>query len=616
LGSESRPPSSDPPGQAQLGDPTETSPARLPGTGALAQLAPGAQRRLAAILFADIVGSSALMGEDEEGTVLRIKALLRDLVQPKAREHQGRIVRTSGDGVVVEFMSPVEAVRYAVELQEALVAQADDQGAQPMQIRVGIHLADVIVDDGDVHGQGVNVAARLEQLAAAGEIWISAKVFEEVRDTLPYTFQYRGEHDVKNILRPVSVYTVSAHPDGLPLAVGPGPRLNLPNKPSIAILPFVNEGGDPHQQYFSNGFADDIITELYRFRGLSVLSYNTSVQFRNASLQDLSRDLKVQFALLGSIRRRGASFRISCRLLEAATGALVWAEHYDETDNDVFDVQDKLVGTLVGTLVGRIQAAGAEKARRKPPSNLAAYECVLRANALPLGDINAEREALGWYRRAIELDPTYGRALAKVAHFLQLEWLRDMGPSDAKLLDALDLAKQAEALSPDDPICLNILGWIYLHLRDFETAKQYYKQAIDLNPNDPEQVSYEGTLQTFLGNPDRALEHFQKARALDRFYNPPWFWPFQGLADFTARRFERAITRLNRSPTMPVWVKVYLAASNAHLGREPQAREMARRVVQAFPDFSAHRFAEKDPYERQEHRDLLLEGLRQCGLPD
>ncbi len=614
MGSGSRPPSG--PGAAPPDEGAESSASRAPALGVRAPVAAGAVRRLATILFADIVGSSALMGEDEEGTVLRIKALMRDLLQPKALERHGRLVRSSGDGIVVEFASPVEAVRYAVEVQEALAAPAAEDGAPPIQLRVGVHLADVIVEGGDVHGQGVNVAARLEQLAGPGEIWISALVFDEVRDKLPFGFRYLGEHDVKNILRPVAAYMVSARPDGSPFATGPAPRLNLPNKPSIAVLPFENVGGDPAQQYFSDGFTVDVITELYRFRGLSVVSYNTSFQFRNASLADLARDLRVQFVLQGSIRRRGRFSRISCQLLETASGALIWAEHYDEAEEDVFEVQDKLVGQIVGTLVGRIQAAGAERARRKPPANLAAYECVLRGNALPMGDVLAEKEALGWYRRAIALDPTYGRALAKVAHFLQLEWFRDMGPSDAKLHEALELARQAESLSPDDPICLNMMGWLNLHLKDFDTARQYYQQALALNPNDPEQVSYQGTLLTFLGQADEALKQFQWAWQLDRYYNPPWFWPFQGLADFTAGRHEHAITLLNRSPTMPVWVRVYLAACNAHLGREPQAREMARRVLQGVPDFSARRFATKEPYERPEHSLLLLDGLRAAGLPD
>jgi tetratricopeptide (TPR) repeat protein len=202
-----------------------------------------------------------------------------------------------------------------------------------------------------------------------------------------------------------------------------------------------------------------------------------------ATLQDLARDLRVQFVLQGSVRRLRQSWRIWCQLLEAGSGTLIWAEHYDEIEHDVFEVQDELVGQIVGTLVGRIQAAGVEKARRKPTSNLAAYECVLRGNALPIGDVKAEQEALGWYRRAIALDPTYGRALAKVAHFLQLEWFRDMGPSDAQLHEAVDLARTAEALTPNDPVCLNMLGWLNLHLRDFDTARQYYNLALDLNPN-------------------------------------------------------------------------------------------------------------------------------------
>jgi adenylate cyclase len=233
-----------------------------------------------------------------------------------------------------------------------------------------------------------------------------------------------------------------------------------------------------------------------------------------------------------------------------------------------------------------------------------------------LGDIAAEAEARQWYERAIELDPTYGRAYAKLAHCKQLEWFRDMGPSDAVLNEAHAMAKKAVLLSPNDPVCLNILGWILIHLRDFDVAAQLYARTLELNPNDPEQVSYLGTYYTFAGEPDSALHWFERAKVLDPLYEPSWYWPFRGLALFVTHRFEPAVVALSRSSTMPIWVNVYLAAANALLGRSAEAGSFVSVVLRDAPSFSAVRFASKEPYRLEEDRNLLLKGMREAGLPE
>ena len=287
-------------------------------------------RRLAAILAADVVGFSSLMGQDEEGTLARIKQLRREVVEPKVREHHGRVFKTTGDGLLVEFPSPVEAVRCAVAVQETLASQASQEPSQPLQLRIGINLGDIIIEeDGDVYGDGVNVAARLEQLADPGGISISGKVYEEVRDKLPYAFEDRGEQQVKNIARPVKVYGLR----GLKPTITPRePRvLPLADRPSIAVLPFTNMSGDPEQVYFSDGLSEDVITELSRFRELMVIARNSSFSFRGQSVdvREIGRALGAEYVVEGSVRRAGDRVRVTAQLVHAVTGSHLWAERYD-----------------------------------------------------------------------------------------------------------------------------------------------------------------------------------------------------------------------------------------------------------------------------------------------
>jgi adenylate cyclase len=573
------------------------------------------QRRLAAVLAADVVGYSGLMGEDEEGTLARLKSLRREVFEPNVKANRGRIVKTTGDGILVEFASPVDAVRSAVAVQNALGPDRAADLSPSLQVRIGINLGDIIFEeDGDIFGDGVNVAARLEQMADPGSILVSRKVYDEVQGKVAVEFENRGEHEIRNLGRTVGVYAVTT--TALGKRSGPARREGAAAEPTIAVLPFANNSEDEKQSYLSNGFTEDIITELSRFTQLSVVSMNTSLQFKDHGVQSAAQSLGVQYLLEGSVRRRGDRLRITCQLMDTATGNHIWAERFDREAQGIFDIQDELVRIIVGTLVGRVQAAGVERARRKPPKNLAAYECVLRGNALPMGDPEAEAEARRWYTRAIELDPTYGRAYAKLAHYLQLDWFRATDDSNALLNEALEIAKHSVALAPNDPVCLNILGWVHVNRQEFDIATRYYERALELNPNDPEQVAFHGTLYTFLGEPERALSLFEQARNLDRFYDPPWFLPFQGMAHFLNRRFEPAIAALSLSPTMPVWVRAYLAACNALLGKHTESGQQATTLLRIVPGFSAQRFSSKEPLRCIEHRTMLLDGLRASGLPE
>jgi len=394
-------------------------------------------------------------------------------------------------------------------------------------------------------------------------------------------------------------------------------KSRLPGKPSIAVLPFTNMSGDPQQNYFSDGITEDIITELSRFHQLSVLSPSSAFRYQGKSVdvKRVGRELGVQHIVEGSVRRLGERIRITAQLVDAGSGNHLWAERFDRDQQEVFAVQDQVIRTIVGTLVGRLEAAGAEQARRKPPTSLEAYECVLRGKALPLGDLRNEAEKRLLYERAIELDPCYGQAYALLAHVVFLAWFRDMTGSEVALDQALDLAKKAVALDDNEPICQSELGWIYLFRKSFDLAEQYYRRALRLNPNSPALVAHMSFVCAFTGRPDEALDCLAQARLIDPYFNPTWYWHSLGYTNFIARRYDEAIAALSHSATMPFWVQAYLAACYALTDRIERARDFATEVLRLAPDFSATRLSEKEPFKRPADREHLLEGLRKAGLP-
>ena len=334
------------------------------------------QRRLAAVLAADVVGFSALMGQDEEGTLARIKDLRREVLEPKVNDHQGRVVKTTGDGILVEFSSPVEAVRCATEIQECLAATGSRESPKALQLRIGINLGDIIIEaDGDIYGDGVNVAARLEQMAEPGGIWDSGKVYEEVRDKLPYSFEDQGEQQVKNITRPVRVYSLQAAPTDTG-APSTRPALPLPDRPSLAVLPFTNMSGDPEQEYFADGVVEEIITALSRVRWFFVIARNSSFTYkgRSVDIRQVGRELGVRYVLEGSIRKAGSRVRVTGQLIEAANGRHVWADRFDGELADIFDLQDRITESVVGAIEPSISRAEIERSSAKPTHDLDAYD--------------------------------------------------------------------------------------------------------------------------------------------------------------------------------------------------------------------------------------------------
>jgi adenylate cyclase len=572
------------------------------------------QRRLAAILAADVVGYSRLMELDEVGTLGALKARRKDIVSPLVAKHQGRVFKVTGDGIMVEFGSAVNAVQCAIDLQQAMAAAAAGQPEdRRIVLRIGINLGDVVVERGDLYGDGVNIAARLETAADPGGIYISGTAYDQVRNKFETAFEELGEQSLKNIGAPVRVYRVSGLAR-LPIAGGAVPS----SKPSIAVLPFVSMSGDVEQQYFGDGITEDIITELARFRNLHVLARNTSFRYRgqDVDVQRVGRELGVQYIVEGSVRRLGDRIRITAQLIDTATGHHVWADRFDRNQEELFAVQDQVVKTIAATLVGRMQAAATERAQRKAPASLAAYELVLKGDALPLYRPGSAEEARKLFEQAIALDPGYAKAYSLLANLEMTDWYRDFNASPELLDRAFALAQKAVQIDPNDPHSQVAVARLHQTRGAFARAEYHYAKARELNPNSALLMAGFGDLNITLGEPEKALEYFREARALDPFFEPSWLWPITGLAHFMARQYEEAITAMERATEPPYWAHLYMAASHAMLGNAERARHHAALTLRLRPDFSISRCIERQPLRRERDRDHVLEAFRKAGLPE
>jgi TolB-like protein/Tfp pilus assembly protein PilF len=576
------------------------------------------ERRLAAIFAADVAGYSRLMSQDEVGT-LRILTANREIMDRLIAEHGGRIANTAGDSVLAEFPSAVDAVQCAIQVQEALTCASQNKVEEErLQFRIGIHVGDVMVRGRDLLGDGVNVAARLESLAEPGGVCISGTAQAFVRKVLFLTYTDLGPYSVKNIEEPIQVYHVTASTSSEDKqrtgkgATSSGDRL------TIAVMPFVNLSDDPAQQFFSDGIAEDIITDLSHFHELVVRASSSSFGWRDRNVdgRQLRQELGIDYIVEGSVRRLGDRIRITAQLIDATSGDHLWSERFDRSQQDIFVVQDEIVRTIVATLVGRLQAAGVRRAKRKMPGNLAAYECVLRGRSLPVVEPETEAEARRLYERAIELDPDYAQAHALLAYMLTLEWWWDMSLSQSLLDEALELAKKAVALDQHDRLCHQILGYVYLHRKAFALAEQHKLRALELNPSDPEQIACMGILYAFLGRADEGVAWLEQAKRVDPYYDPAWWWNMVGVSHFVASRYEEALAAFSRSSTTPVWVNAYQAACCALLGQIDRARAYTAEVLHRRPDFSLTCLTAKEFFKRSDDTRRLTEGMRAAGLPE
>src|SRR5437660_987714 len=470
-------------------------------------------RRLAAILAADVAGYSRLMGADEEGTLERLKALRRELVDPKIAEHRGRIVKTTGDGMLVEFASVVDAVRCAVTVQQVMAERNTGVAADShIELRIGINVGDVIVEGDDLYGDGVNIAARIEALADPGGVLVSNTVHDHIRDRLPFAFEDLGEQQVKNITRPVRVYRVrGAATKNASAALQPA--LPLPDKPSIAVLPFANMSGDPEQEYFADGMVEEIITALSRIRWLFVIARNSSFTYKGQAVdvKQVGRELGVRYVLEGSVRKAGGRVRITPQLIDALSGTHIWADRFDGSLEDVFELQDKVASSVAGAIEPALQAVETARSASRPTNDLTAYDLYLRAwhNILSY-DKGRIEQALDLLQEATARDPGYGAALALAAYcYQQLQisgWAEDR---EANRRTAIDLARRAVQVATDDPTALGqaalVLGYFG---EDIDAALALIDRALTLNPSSARAWYWSGYLRLYSGHPGLAIEHF------------------------------------------------------------------------------------------------------------
>jgi adenylate cyclase len=572
------------------------------------------ERKLTTILAADVVGYSRLMGEDEAGTLARLKSLRKELVQPKIAGGRGRIVKLMGDGLLAEFPSVVEAVRCAVDIQQDMAGrEAGLPDERRIRLRIGVNLGDIIVEGSDIYGDGVNVAARLEGLAEPGGICISGKVYEEVRNKLATAFEDLGEQEVKNIREPVRVYRwTDAAADPMPSTVGAQGALPLPDKPSIAVLPFTNMSEVPDQEYFADGITEDIITELSRFRDLFVIARNSSFSYkgRSVKVQDIGADLGVAFVVEGSVRKASGRVRVTAQLVEAATGNHVWAERYDRDLEDIFAIQDQVTQAIVTALTRRLETTDIDRAMRGHPQNLAGYDLYLRgrhiADRFSRKDIAEARKFL---KRATELDPEFARAQSYFAWLTLAEtwWQLDAG---AELDEALTIARRAVELDRKDSLCHSILGIVHLFRLEFEQAEACMAQAEALNPND----YWEGMLRChILCHLGRAEEALASIRKMERYepFPPNWLWDTLGITLYDLGRFDEAASAFQRMPNLNYWNHAYLAAAYGQVGQMDKAQKHLNQYQEMCP-FDPMQF--DTVHKNSSDQELWLEGLRKAGL--
>jgi TolB-like protein/class 3 adenylate cyclase len=590
------------------------------------------ERRLTAILAADVAGYSRLMGLDEPGTLARLRAHRRELIDPKIAEHKGRIVKTTGDGILIEFPSVVEAVACAVTLQSEMAGRnAGTPEEQHIVFRVGVNLGDIIIDGDDIHGDGVNIAARLETISEPGGICISGTVRDHIGDRLDLTFDDVGEQALKNIARPIRIYRVRlAAPQRTPNAspVQAMAALALPDKPSIAVLPFQNMSGDPEQEYFADGMVEEIITALSRIRWLFVIARNSSFTYKGKAVdvKQVGRELGVRYVLEGSVRKGGDRVRITAQLIDAATGAHLWADRFDGTLEDVFDLQDQVTASVVGAIAPKLEQVEISRAKRKPTESLDAYDNYLRGvaglHSVFEGNKESVNEALRLFYRAVELDPEFaaGYGMAAWCYVLRMNygWIADDAHEAAELER---LARQATRLAREDAVALYTGGFALTRVvGDLNASAALIDQALSLDPNLAAAWHLSGWVRILLGEPELAIAHMAQAMRLNPL-DPLIFGMQNGTAaaHFLAGRYDEASswaetalrTHANYAPALRM-----AAASHALAGRFAEATKFMIRMRQIDLDLRASKLAELAPFRRSEDLVRYAEGLLKAGLPE
>jgi len=584
------------------------------------------ERRLAAILAADVAGYSRLMGADELGTLAALKATRREVVDPVIASHNGRIVKTTGDGMLVEFASAVDAVTCAMSVQEKMAARHG--GGAAITFRIGINIGDIIIEGDDIFGDGVNIAARLENECEPGGVYLSGSAFDQVRGKTGFAFDDLGEKSLKNIERPVRVYAVRltaslTSPAVRPIAVAK--PLQLPDKPSIAVMPFQNMSGDPEQEYFADGMVEDIITALSHFRNLFVIARNSTFTYkgRAVDVKQVGRELGVRYVLEGSVRKSAGKVRITGQLIDAASGAHLWADRFDGAVDDIFELQDQVTSSVVNAIAPKLEQAEIERSKRKPTENLDAYDHFLRGmSVLNSWTRETNYEATENFCRAIELDPNFASAYGMAAWCyvwrMANGWMNDRR---VEIAEATRLARRAVELGRDDAAALSRAGHVIAYVAgDLDSGAPAIERALLLNPNLASAWNFAGWMRVLRGEPEAAIEYLARSMRLS---------PLDQLGYSARGSTAHAHFFLGAHDEASVWadkavqenpnyliVNCIAAASHAFAGHQQKAEEAVRRMLQIDPAIRISKIKELFPLRRSSDLAKYEQALRKAGLPE
>ena len=579
------------------------------------------ERRLAAILSANVVGYSRLMEADEAGTLARLKALRADTVDPAFAAHGGRIVKLMGDGALVEFPSVVDAVECAVAVQLA-VAEAGGEMAEDQRIafRIGVNLGDVIIEGDDIYGDGVNIAARLQEIAEPGGVCIAGTVYDHVKGKLDAAFDDMGAQEVKNIAEPVRAYRWVDAVAGLSSAA----PLALPDKPSLAVLAFDNLSGDPEQEYFSDGIAEDIITELSQYRSLFVIARNSSFEYkgRAKNVGVIGRELGVKYIVEGSVRRAGSRVRITAQLIEAKTGNHLWAQRYDRDLEDIFAVQDEVTEAIVTAVEPELASVERRRAQRKPVESLDAWESYQRGlwHAFRY-EPGENAKAQQFFQRAIELDPNLSSAHAGLSYALYYGIILGLiDDPEERIAEAIDIAKTAVSIDPTDPFAHVALGRAYLLAREHEASLAALDVALALTPNYAN--AHFGRAHTLwqAGRPDDTIVSHDEAIRLSP--RDPLMWAFQAskaIALLLLERYDEAAEYARQAlpqPNTAIWANMAEISALGHLGRAEEAAQALARARPIKPDLALDFVDTALKFKHQRDRQHYIDGLIKAGVPE
>lgn len=582
------------------------------------------ERRLAAIMAADVVGYSRLIRSDEDGTLAAFKSLRSDLIGPKMAQHHGRIVKLMGDGLLAEFASAVEAVRAAAELQQAMAERnAALPEGQRIEFRIGVNLGDVVIDGDDIHGDGVNVAARLEGLAEPGGICVSAAIYDQVRDRIALRFEDMGSQPVKNIDRPVHVWR------WVHAGVASASNLHqikrpVSEKPSIVVLPFNNMSRDPDQEYFSDGITEDVITDLSKASGLFVIARNSAFVYKNKtfSVPHVCRELGVKFALEGSIRKAGNRVRVTAQLIDGLSGSHLWAERYDRELTDIFEVQDDITQQIVTALKVTLSEAEKSKLADGGTTDVDAHDVFLRGRELIFG-LKRDREmfdqATAYFRRAIELDPNYAAAYAGLGMAYILDYQNHWSDaSETSLSQAERFAGEATAKDDQDPFGHYVAAMVAMFMKDYEGWAHEADKALVLNPNYAPALNIRGSVHIYTGEPAKAIPLIERAIRLDPVSRQQHVH-FLGTAYFVAGDYETAAAlfrdRIVLNPTTDL-SRAFLSSALGHLGKVDEAREVWRKLKEINPRYSYVEHIGRLPFQDPADAEKFTIGLRKAGLAE